>query len=74
VCSAGPEAAADIELVIVLGGTARCCAARRSPRRRRCRCWASNLGRVGFLAEAEQEDLAYVVDRIVARDYASRSG
>jgi len=28
-----------------------------------------NLGRVGFLAEAEYEDLAYVVDRIVARDY-----
>jgi NAD+ kinase len=28
-----------------------------------------NLGRVGFLAEAEYEDLAFVVDRIVARDY-----
>ena len=29
-----------------------------------------NLGHVGFLAEAEPEDLSEAVDRLVARDYA----
>ena len=28
-----------------------------------------NLGHVGFLAEAEQDDLAAVVDRVVERRY-----
>ena len=33
------------------------------------RCSGVNLGHVGFLAEAERENLGETVDRIVARDY-----
>ncbi len=31
-----------------------------------------NLGHVGFLAEAERDDLDETVDRVVARDYDGR--
>jgi TlyA family rRNA methyltransferase/putative hemolysin len=36
---------------------------------RRCRCSASTSGRVGFLAEAEQEDLEETLERVLERDY-----
>src|SRR5260221_1916344 len=70
VCSAGPEAAADIELVIVLGGDGTGLRGAEIARAGGGPMLGVNLGRVGFLAAAEHEDLAYVVDRIVARDYA----
>jgi NAD+ kinase len=32
-----------------------------------------NLGRVGFLAEVESEDLDRTLDRVLTSDYTSRS-
>ena len=49
--------------------TARCCAAPSSPADRRRPLLGVNLGHVGFLAEAEQDDLAATVDRVVERRY-----
>jgi NAD+ kinase len=69
VCAAGPEAADDIELVVVLGGDGTMLRGAEIAREGGVPMLGVNLGRVGFLAEAEYEDLAYVVDRIVARDY-----
>ena len=69
VCSSGPEAARDIELVVVLGGDGTVLRGAEIAREAGVPMLGVNLGRVGFLAEAEHEDLAYVVDRIVARDY-----
>jgi NAD+ kinase len=69
VCAAGPEAARDIELVVVLGGDGTVLRGAEIARAAGAPMLGVNLGRVGFLAEAEHEDLAYVVDRIVARDY-----
>jgi NAD+ kinase len=65
-----PEAAHDIELVVVLGGDGTVLRGAEVARAAGVPMLGVNLGRVGFLAEAEDEDLAYVVDRIVARDYA----
>ena len=69
VCAAGPAAAEGIELVVVLGGDGTVLRGAEIAREAGLPMLGVNLGRVGFLAEAEQEDLAYVVERIVAADY-----
>jgi NAD+ kinase len=69
VCALGAEALEDIELVVVLGGDGTMLRGAEVARSAGVPLLGVNLGRVGFLAEAEYEDLAFVVDRIVARDY-----
>ncbi|NUR61086.1 MAG: NAD kinase [Catenulispora sp.] len=69
VCPAGAEAGYGVELVVVLGGDGTVLRGAEIARAAGVPLLGVNLGRVGFLAEAEYEDLTYVVDRIVARDY-----
>ena len=69
VCPAGPDLIEDLELVVVLGGDGTVLRGAEVARAAGVPLLGVNLGRVGFLAEAEYEDLAFVVDRIVARDY-----
>ncbi|MFL6116668.1 MAG: NAD kinase [Catenulispora sp.] len=65
----GTGMADDVELVIVLGGDGTVLRGAEIARAAGIPLLGVNLGRVGFLAEAEYEDLTMVVDRIVARDY-----
>ncbi|MFH5822645.1 NAD kinase [Georgenia sp. AZ-5] len=58
------------ELVMVLGGDGTILRAAELARTHDVPLLGVNLGHVGFLAEAEQEALPYVVDRVAARDYA----
>ena len=62
-------AAAGAELVMVLGGDGTILRGAEFARGSGAALLGVNLGHVGFLAEAEQEDLTAVVDRIVARAY-----
>ena len=70
VVPAGPEAAQDAELVIVLGGDGTLLRAAEIARPAGTPLIGDNLGHVGFLAEAEPDGLADLVERVVARDYA----
>jgi NAD+ kinase len=63
------EAASGIELVIVLGGDGTLLRAAELSRPAGVPLIGVNLGHVGFLAEAEPDGLADLVDRVVARDY-----
>jgi NAD+ kinase len=69
VVPAGPEAAEGAELVIVLGGDGTLLRAAEIARPAGTPLIGVNLGRIGFLAEAEPDGLAQTVDRLVARDY-----
>ena len=62
-------ATADLELVIVLGGDGTILRAAELARGCAAPLLGVNLGHVGFLAEAEREDLPQVVTRALARDY-----
>ncbi len=66
-----PEASASIgcELVCVLGGDGTILRGAELSRGSGVPLLGVNLGHVGFLAEAEREDLDATVERIVARDY-----
>jgi NAD+ kinase len=65
-----PGTAADgAELVVVLGGDGTILRGAEVARHAGVPLLGVNLGRVGFLAEAEEQDLAEVADRVVARDY-----
>jgi len=64
------EAAAGAELVIVLGGDGSLLRAAELSRPAKVPLIGVNLGHVGFLAEAEPDGLADLVERVVARDYA----
>jgi len=66
---AGPGAAAGAELVIVLGGDGSLLRAAELSRPAGVPLIGVNLGHVGFLAEAEPDGLADVIDRLVARKY-----
>jgi NAD+ kinase len=66
---AGPAAAEGTELVIALGGDGTLLRAAELSRPAGVPLIGVNLGRVGFLAEAEPDGLADVVDKVVARDY-----
>ncbi|WP_433337951.1 NAD kinase [Spirillospora sp. CA-294931] len=65
----GPEAARDAEVVMVLGGDGTLLRAADLARPAGTPLLGVNLGHVGFLAEAEREDLTATVDRVVTRRY-----
>jgi NAD+ kinase len=65
----GPAAAEGAELVIVLGGDGTLLRAAEIARPAGTPLFGVNLGRIGFLAEAEPDGLAETVDRLVAGDY-----
>jgi NAD+ kinase len=62
-------AAEDAEVVMVLGGDGTLLRAADLTRASGTPLLGVNLGHVGFLAEAEREDLAATVDRVVTRRY-----
>jgi NAD+ kinase len=64
-----PRAAEGAELVIVLGGDGTLLRAAELSRPARVPLIGVNLGHVGFLAEAEPDGLADMVNRVVMRDY-----
>ena len=70
VVPAGPAAAEGCELVIVFGGDGTLLRAAELGRASRVPLLGVNLGHVGFLAEAEPENLDSVVARVLARDYS----
>lgn len=59
----------DLELAIVLGGDGTILRAAELARGASAPLLGVNLGHVGFLAEAEREDLTQTVARALARDY-----
>ena len=63
------DPARGCELVCVLGGDGTILRGAELSRGTDAPLLGVNLGHVGFLAEAEREDLGATVDRIVARDY-----
>ncbi|GAA1568617.1 NAD kinase [Actinomadura kijaniata] len=69
VLPATSAAAEDAEVVIVLGGDGTLLRAADLARPVGTPLLGVNLGHVGFLAEAEREDLAATVDRVVTRRY-----
>jgi len=66
---ASDQAAEGAELVIVLGGDGSLLRAAELSRPAQVPLIGVNLGHVGFLAEAEPDGLADLVDRVVARQY-----
>ena len=69
VVPATPEAAQDTEMVIVLGGDGTLLRAAEMARPAGAPLLGVNLGHVGFLAEAEPDDLAGAVDQVVEHRY-----
>ena len=67
---ASDAAAEGAELVIVLGGDGSLLRAAELSRPAGVPLIGANLGHVGFLAEAEPDGLADLVERVVAREYA----
>lgn len=57
------------DLVIVLGGDGTILRGAEIARPSGAPVLGVNLGHVGFLAEAERDDLSYTVERLVAKDY-----
>jgi NAD+ kinase len=62
-------AARGVEVVLVLGGDGTLLRAAELARSAEVPMLGINLGHVGFLAEAEREDLAHTVQRVLDRDY-----
>ncbi len=62
-------AAEGVEVVLVLGGDGTLLRAAEIARPARAPLLGVNLGRVGFLAEAERADLTSTVERVTARSY-----
>lgn len=70
VIATSPAAAADgAELALVIGGDGTLLRAADLARASGAPLLGVNLGQVGFLAEAEQDDLDVVVSRVLAREY-----
>jgi NAD+ kinase len=65
----GPDGAHGSELVVVLGGDGTLLRGAEIARPSGTPVLGVNLGHIGFLAEAERDDLSYLVERVVARDY-----
>jgi NAD+ kinase len=65
----GPEAAVGAELVFVLGGDGTLLRGAELARPADVPILGVNLGRVGFLAEADSDDLEDVVAQVVRREY-----
>jgi NAD+ kinase len=70
VVPAEPAAAADAEMVIVLGGDGTLLRAAEIARPAGAPLLGVNLGHVGFLAETEPDDLAGAVDQVVEHSYS----
>lgn len=62
----------ELELALVLGGDGSILRAAEMVRERKTPILGVNLGHVGFMAEAELEQLPAVIARIAAKDYATR--
>ncbi len=69
VLDADAQAADGCELVLVLGGDGTFLRAAELARNAGIPVLGVNLGRIGFLAEAEAEAIDRVLDHVVARDY-----
>ncbi len=69
VVDADPHAAEGCELVLVLGGDGTFLRAAELARNASIPVLGVNLGRIGFLAEAEAEAIDLVLDHVIARDY-----
>lgn len=69
VVDADPHAADGCELVLVLGGDGTFLRAAELARNASIPVLGVNLGRIGFLAEAEAEAIDIVLDHVVARSY-----
>jgi NAD+ kinase len=69
VVDADPAAADGCELVLVLGGDGSFLRAAELARNAGIPVLGVNLGRIGFLAEAEAEHIDQVLEHVVARDY-----
>jgi NAD+ kinase len=69
VVATSPAAAAGAEMVLVVGGDGTLLRAAELARPARVPLLGVNLGHVGFLAEAEPEDLSAAVAGVVARQY-----
>jgi NAD+ kinase len=65
----GPQAAVGVEMVFALGGDGTLLRAAELARPAGAPLLGINLGKVGFLAEAEIDDLDRVVAAVVARNY-----
>ena len=65
----GPDAADGVEIVCALGGDGTLLRAAELARPAQAPLFGINLGQVGFLAEAEIQDLDEAVRDLVARDY-----
>ncbi len=68
-CDGGPGSAVGTDLVLVLGGDGSILRSAELARAASVPLLGVNLGRVGFLAEAEQEDLDATLDRLLDRAY-----
>jgi len=69
VVDADPHAAEGCELVLVLGGDGTFLRAAELARNVGIPVLGVNLGRIGFLAEAEAEAIDTVLEHVIARDY-----
>jgi NAD+ kinase len=69
VVDADSQAAEGCELVLVLGGDGTFLRAAELARNAGIPVLGVNLGRIGFLAEAEAEHIDQVLDHVIARDY-----
>jgi NAD+ kinase len=69
VVDADPDAAEGCELVLVLGGDGTFLRAAEFARNADIPVLGINLGRIGFLAEAEAEAIDRVLEHVVAQDY-----
>ncbi len=69
VVPATPEAAREAEMVVVLGGDGTLLRVAEMTRSAGVPLLGVNLGHVGFLAEAESDDLPDVIDRVIERRY-----
>ncbi len=67
--ASGATAADGVELVLVLGGDGTILRAAELARAAEVPVLGINLGRVGFLAEADPDDLDIALDAVVARNY-----
>src|SRR3954468_3588888 len=65
------DAAADCELVIVIGGDGTILRAAEMARECNTPLLGVNLGHVGFLAEAESDDIEFTIDAVVNRRYVA---
>jgi NAD+ kinase len=66
---ASPEASAECELVVVIGGDGTILRAAEFARESGTPLLGVNLGHVGFLAEAEPDDVEHTIQAIIGRRY-----